>query len=406
MIYTLGAGIKQGLPLSPYLFLFYVDDIFAFFDGIYGISVDIIYEIVHILLHADDATLLAYTRDLAVSKLRTLLQYCNINCILPQYTKCEFIVINGNTEDKKPMEFGDRYLKNTDCITLLGSHLSQSGKIFDDLNTDFSSRFRSCIKFYNFLRSNRSAPLSVKFKVLKACVMSSLLYNCESFGNNIPKDLENQYYKLIKSTLGVRQSTPNLIVLIESGLLPLKAIITSRQLKFFERFGDSIHPGSPRSRVFELLKEDENEPFIQHYINISNKYSSKEDIYTEYMNDIKQQINSLAQNGHYKFQIYKRFNPTLEPSPFINLPHPLADKAIKFRLGSHKLPIETGRWKGIGRADRVCTECNVLGDEEHFLFRCTTIRRDDLMLPENLFDIWSHPNVFQLVARLMNSELL
>ena len=115
---------------------------------------------------------------------------------------------------------------------------------------------------------------------------------------------------------------------------------------------------------------------------------------------------SLAQNGHYKFQIYKRFNPSLEPSPFINLPHPLADKAIKFRLGSHKLPIETGRWKGIGRADRVCTECNVLGDEDHFLFRCTTIRRDDLMLPENLFDIWTHPNVFQLIARLMNTELL
>ena len=39
MVYTLSAGIKQGLPLSPYIFLFYVDDIFAFFDGVYGISV-------------------------------------------------------------------------------------------------------------------------------------------------------------------------------------------------------------------------------------------------------------------------------------------------------------------------------------------------------------------------------
>ena len=67
--------------------------------------------------------------------------------------------------------------------------------------------------------------------------------------------------------------------------------------------------------------------------------------------------------------------------------------------------LDTGRWKGIGREDRVFTECNVLGDEKHFLFKCTTIQRDDLMLPENLFDIWSHPNVFQLIARL-NSELI
>ena len=46
MVYTLYAGIKQGLPLSPYIFLFYVDDIFRFFDCIYGTTVDIIYEII------------------------------------------------------------------------------------------------------------------------------------------------------------------------------------------------------------------------------------------------------------------------------------------------------------------------------------------------------------------------
>ena len=67
-----------------------------------------------------------------------------------------------------------------------------------------------------FIRSNKLAPLSVKVKVLKACVITSLLYNCETFSYMIVKDQESQYYKLIKCTL--RQSTPNLLVLIESGL--------------------------------------------------------------------------------------------------------------------------------------------------------------------------------------------
>ena len=406
MVYTLSAGIKQGLPLSPYIFLFYVDDLFDFFDSIYGISTDIIYEMIHILLHADDATLLAYTRNLAISKLRSLSQYCSLNCIIPQYAKCEFIVINGNKEDKKPMEFGDRFIKNSEFIKLLGSHLSQKGNILDDLNFDFNSRFRSCIKYYNFLRSNRRAPLYVKFKVLKACVISSLLHNCESFGNKVPKDLENQYFKLIKSTLGVRQSTPNLILLIESGLLPLHAIITSRQLKFFKRFGESIHPGSSRSHVFQMLKADENEPYIQHYVDISQKYSSQEDIYKEYLTDIKQQVNTLADQGNYKYQIYRQFNPTLEPSPFLNLAHPHSDTAIKFRLGSHKLPIETGRWMGLERKDRLCTECNILGDESHYLFYCSRIKRDDFMFSGRFDDLWKDPNVFQLFSRLKDIDVL
>ena len=67
----------------------------------------------------------------------------------------------------------------------------------------------------------------------------------------VPKDLESQYYKLIKCTLRVRQSMPNLLALIESGLLPLKAIILSQQFKFFQSFSDSIQPNSSRSKVFE-----------------------------------------------------------------------------------------------------------------------------------------------------------
>ena len=406
MIYTLGAGIKQGLPLSPYLFLFYVDDIFEFFDVIYGRSKEVIFEVIHILLHADDATLLASTRTLAIEKIRSLLQYCSKNCIIPQYTKCEFTVINGTKKDKEPLEFGDnRTINHVSDVGLLGNHLSCSGKLTDDLNLDFCDRFRNCIKYFNFLRSNRYAPLSVKFKVLKACVMGSLLSNSDSFGFDMPKDLENQYHKLIKCTLGVRQSTPNLLVLLESGLFPLKAL--SRQLKFYKRFTESLQANSARREVFDQLKSDPNEPYIQHYINISQKYTSKEEIYRESLDEMKNQVNVKADNGDYKFDMYRKMNPSLVRSPFISLPHPLSSALIKFRLGSHKLPVETGRWYGIrNRNDRVCGECGVLGDELHYIYNCTQIKRDDIMLPENLEELWQNPNVFKLFSRLMELNVL
>ena len=145
------------------------------------------------------------------------------------------MVINGNEADKKPIEFGSQYMKHTECITLLGSHLSQTGNLMDDLNSDFCSRFRSCIKFDNFLHSNRRAPLSVKLEVLKACVVSSVMHNSEAFGHKISKDLETQYYKLIKSTLGVRQSTPNLTVFGSPNLKSAHHITTTGILQTFWR---------------------------------------------------------------------------------------------------------------------------------------------------------------------------
>ena len=121
----------------------------------------------------------------------------------------------GNTEDKKPMEFGDRYLKNTDYITLLGSHLSQSGKISDDLNTDFSSRFRSFIKFnpinvHHYLSSKRSSKRALYQVFFNFLNPSATTYR---------KILRTSIINWLKSTLGVRQSTPNLIVLRSNGHL-------------------------------------------------------------------------------------------------------------------------------------------------------------------------------------------
>ena len=402
--YALYAGIKQGLPLSPLLFLFYVNDIFDYFEKLYQNVSNSIFDMVHMVMHADDATLLASTRQLAVRKLCSLMEFCKVNAILPQYSKCEFIVINGDDYDKEPLPFGAKLLVHVQYITLLGSHCSSIGSIVEDLRLHMRIRYKSCIKFYNFLRSNKLAPLSVKIKVLKACVVNSVLHNCETFGGNIPEGLEKSYNKLLRCTFGVRSNTPTLTLYIESGFLPIRSLIEARQLKFFERYKKGTIGDTPRVRLFNRLL---NEPtkFINHYVELSDKYGSVDDVYKHHNEQVKSNIRDLAAKDKYKYQMYLEVNPELKTSPFINNFHPVCSNIIRFRLGSHRLPIETLRWARIPRENRLCNECGVLGDERHIIYNCIKVNRADLVIPDTWEQMWSSDGLFDLFARLKVAEV-
>ena len=264
--YELLSGIKQGLPLSPYLFLFYINDIFDFFYALYNNSLDCLLEKIHLLIHADDANILSSSRELMLAKVRSMLQYCKINLIQLQLSKCMFIVINGTPEDRKEIELDVGKISCSGQLMILGSPISATGKLTEDLKLHLETRFQNCIKFFNFIRSNKLAPISVKLKVLTACVTSTLLYNCEAFGNDLPKGLESLYFKLIKSALNVKPNIPNEIVLIESGLLPLRALVLKRQLKFYRRFKASLRENSVRQSVFcDLLLPTNQTSYLKHY---------------------------------------------------------------------------------------------------------------------------------------------
>ena len=191
--YHLLAGIKQGLPLSPWLFLFYVNDIFDYFDAIYGH--DHVLEALHILIHADDTTILANSRASAEQKVKSLLNYCTLNAISLQISKCEFIAINGDRNDQIDIQIPKGKIRNVKHVKLLGSHFSQSGRIMDDLELHMNKRCVSVHQFYNWIRSNKLAPIPVKLKVMQACVSTSLLYNCETFADKLPENIEKPIYQ-------------------------------------------------------------------------------------------------------------------------------------------------------------------------------------------------------------------
>ena len=392
-----------------FLFIFYINDIFDYFYRLYNNvpNADVILDELHLLIHADDANILASSRTFLVDKIRGMINYCSENKIILQLSKCMFIVVNGSDADKVSISIGNDDIPSTSKLLLLGSWLTECGSLGQDLLLHIQYRFKSCIKYFNFLRTNKLAPITVKLKVLCSCVTNALLYNCEAFGPELPKGIECLYFKLIKSSLNVRPSTPNMIALIESGLLPIRALIQKRQLKFYRRFKRSLGVNSVRSRLLdELLYPDNITKFLKYYVELDGKYSNPNTIYTEAMSKLKMDFNIKAANKekHYKFYIYKELNPELLPSPFLSCTS--ADAITRFRCGSHHLPIETMRWGRVPRENRLCSRCGVLGDEFHFLFDCVDFSGYFESCNHDLKEIWKHTDVFKYFNMLSRTEFL
>ena len=65
---------------------------------------------------------------------------------------------------------------------------------------------------------------------------------------------------------------------------------------------------------------------------------------------------------------YRTIKDTFEFENYLYvIPKPWCVYIAKFRLSSHKLPIETGRYTNILREERLCKKCNSnsIGDEFH-----------------------------------------
>ena len=74
---------------------------------------------------------------------------------------------------------------------------------------------------------------------------------------------------------------------------------------------------------------------------------------------------------------------------------------MSFRISSHKLEIERGRYKKLDVKDRICKICNTgaIEDEQHLLFNCIAYHS----LRYSFMERWgSHAKTFQFYHKMPN----
>eukprot|EP00884_Botryococcus_braunii_P011700 jgi/Botrbrau1/20530/Bobra.145_2s0079.1 len=80
---------------------------------------------------------------------------------------------------------------------------------------------------------------------------------------------------------------------------------------------------------------------------------------------------------YYRWFMRPQLVPTHRGAPRLHLPMKTVRTLLRFRLGCHDLPIDTGRRQGIPRDESICTRCSLgmVGDEFHFLFICPLLEQ-------------------------------
>ena len=226
-------GVRQGAASSVLLFNAYIDGLFAHLGS--KCSVEEILGAIHALIHADDTIILSTERSAFIKKCNETVAFFNVHKLNLNLAKSCYLVINpSNTDNRRNLVLDSGVLKYRKKIEYLGVIISDSASIKEDVKSFIHvKRPNISVKFSNFCKTNRNAPLDVKLKVLDTCVASALMYGSETWGN-FSKEADAAYRRGLKIALGVRDSTNTEIVHIETGKFPLHCKIITAQLKFWD----------------------------------------------------------------------------------------------------------------------------------------------------------------------------
>lgn len=314
----------------------------------------------------DDTALFATTRERCVDKFKLLVNYCDEYGMSVNQIKTKLLVINGVVADKVDVVVGSITIKNCKSYIYLGSPITEEGTVKSVIGAHCAERKGNLQKFHNFLDAQRNLPFLLKKKVAESAVMASILYGAETWLGNGTHSLSPMYFEIVKGLLGVRTQTPNDLCLIEVGMPACATTIRNMQKRWVDKnIGDTPNPHQPLMFALELCRSV-NSP-MAHYI---DKLLDMKDVMSDDRDSLVSQIKGRDTT---RFSEYVKLNKHLCTPTFYqewDIPEFVRISVTRFRLSSHRLKVETGRWARIPRDLRVCLCGNGIQDEHHIIFVC------------------------------------
>ena len=256
--------------------------------------------------------------------------------------------------------------------SFLGFLLSYSNDIIKIILNNLNKKMVNTVKFYSWLEYNEDSPFFVKIDVLYTCLFAALLYSIEAWGD--VKKLESKLLKIereaLKRCLGVKNGTTNDLVYIELRKADIIANIKDRQRNFYEKIMTFEPEFAVVRSIWNLVASDERtKSFTDYYKSLEPGNKSKN--ISDRRSNVTNSESSMC--TRYVNLVGMEYSEVLYNSSLIDSKRKII---TRWRLSSHKLKIETGRYTKpkTDPQERKCTLCDVIDDERHAMFECIAHR--------------------------------
>ena len=362
-------GVTQGKESSANLYSFYVSDMPTYMEQF---TTDYMDPLNLVQLADDTATLASYLESL-IQKIKSLFGYSKDNYQVANVGKTKYLHLSKNPFTE-PLEIDEgQFVESAHKkgYVYLGSLFISSNILTEHITANINHRMGNMHKFYAWLQFNDTTPIKVKLLVLYNCVFAAILYAAETWGDVtlICEKILRIERQALKRCLGVKSSTPNDLLYIELDQADIIANIRDRQYKFYQKLMSLEEDSAVILDVLEMCKDLQ---IMKYYDELHGEHKC---------DNLQEKKNSCTiDEGTYKLRYREitdlQYCPALYES-FMR--EDLRMIITRWRLSCFELAIETGRYKGIPREERLCVFCNVIEDEQHAIYHCKAydnIRRE------------------------------
>ena len=345
-----------------------------------------------LILYADDQVLFSTSPTTLQQMLNDVETYCNAWGLKINVSKTKALIFEkgGRRTNYNFFLYGEK-LEIVASFKYLGIHFFKNGgwyrsqKCIAEHTSKAMHRLFSVFSQYEFSTQE-------KCKLFDTPVSTVLNYSSEIWGLHEGKDKESIHTKFLRKILYVNKSTNLAGLYGELGRVPHQVI---RKINMFRYWIKLLHVDNSNitKRVYLLLKQDADNNVTYNKLNWASQIKDiletlglgdlwrYQEIADIALTNIKQRILDhyyqswySSINNSQRLSTYNRFKHTFNLESYLDIIYERKYKIAltRFRLSSHRLEIERGRYFNIPRTERKCKFCsqNTTENEYHVLLVC------------------------------------